>query len=222
MAPRHLRLSLVVLQLATIATLVRSVALDRWITVAASLLLLGATFAARRGRTWGVAAAFTVGVTFLGLWSQGVGTPWFALVGILAVRPFLRLFRHFLRFDRGAATLLAAVATALGIGGAVAWKAYAFALFEAFPALMPSLYPHHGMAIAAMLGGIGVASHLLHRRPAAATGAVAPEEALPEARVRIAADEPEPTEQRVALEELEAELESERDYAPRARKLPSA
>ena len=45
-----------------IATLLRSVAYDRWITVLVSALLIGGTMAAQRGRTWGVALAFAPAV----------------------------------------------------------------------------------------------------------------------------------------------------------------
>ena len=38
--PRNVRLSILLVQLVTIATLMRSVAFDRWITILASLVLL--------------------------------------------------------------------------------------------------------------------------------------------------------------------------------------
>lgn len=158
----------------------RSVALDRWISVAACLLLLAGTWAGARGKTWGVTLAFLVGITFVSIWMLGIAPGWFALVGLLAIRPFVRLFRHFLRFDWAAAALLASGTTVIGAAAAVAWKAFAIDLFNAFPLLVPSFEPQHGLAVA----GIGAAATLMavrHWRDAEIRVATEPE------RVRIAA-----------------------------------
>ena len=48
--PRNVRLSILLVQLVTIATLMRSVAFDRWITILASLVLLIGAAAAKRNR----------------------------------------------------------------------------------------------------------------------------------------------------------------------------
>jgi hypothetical protein len=178
---------LVLVQLAAFGTLLRSVALDRWISVAVSVLLIGAALAAQRGRTWGVALSFALGATFFGVWALGIAPLFFAFVGVLAMLPFGRLYRHFAGFDRGAAAVLAVAASSAGLVSAVAWKAWALDLFRALPLLTPSLYPHHGIVVLAMLA-VGT---VLFRRANAATPnlAFAAEGAsgsLEEARVRVA------------------------------------
>lgn len=200
--PRSLRIPLTALQVATVATLMRSIALDRWITVAASLLLLTGAYAASRERTWGVALSYMLGVTFVGIALLGVAPAWFGILGFLAIRPFARMFRHLLRFDRGAALLLASGASLLGIAGAMGWKGFALDLFAAFPALVPSLHLHH-LPLVATVGA--VASFLALRRVRAEE-----REAVPFTRVRIAPEAPAVAE----LEDEEAAAELE-EAAPR-------
>jgi hypothetical protein len=65
-------------------------------------------------------------------------------VGVL---PFVRAWRAFERFDAGAAKLLAVLAASSGIFLAFLWKTIAWSLFAAMPLLMPSRYPHHGIAL---------------------------------------------------------------------------
>lgn len=154
---------LLAVQIATVAMLMRSVALDRWITVAACLFLLAGSAAGAHGRTWGVALAFLLGITFLGICALGIAPPMFALLGFLAIRPFVRMFRHFLQFDRSAAILLASGAAGLGAAGALAWKSYAFDLFAAIPMLAPSLHPHHAFFVLAIGGAASVAGLLQSR-----------------------------------------------------------
>ncbi|MFO0738296.1 MAG: hypothetical protein U0270_20555 [Labilithrix sp.] len=201
MSPRSIRMPLLAMQVATVATLMRSVALDRWITVAACLVLLAASAAGSRGRTWGVALAFPLGVTFLGICALGIAPPWFALLGLLAIRPFMRMWRHFFAFDRGATVLLTSAATALGAAGAVAWKTYAHALFQAVPALVPSIYPHHGVLVLA-IGALASVAGLLQGRAEERADAAQPAAA----RVRIADPVAEPSYEE--LEEAEVEHET--------------
>ncbi len=205
MTPRSLRSALSFTELATFLLLLRSVAFDRWITVAASVVLLVAVHAAQRGRTWGVALSATVGITFAGLWALGIAPLWFVLVGLLALRPFGRLWPIFARFDRGAAVALAALVTGVGTLGALAWKAWAVDLFRAFPLLEPSVYPQHGIALLALAGGGLVARHLL--RPKAPVAQQDEASAEP-ARVRVATEQAlSSAEDAVAMEELESELQ---------------
>lgn len=157
MLPRPLQSSLSLLQLVAVATLMRSVAFDRWITVVASVVLLVAAAAARRGKSWGVALAFAQAAAFPTAVLIGIAPPWFMLVGIAGALPFLMTSSAFARVDRGATRLLAALAVAAGALGAVAWKAYAWSVFEAFPALLPSRHPHHGWLVAA-IAALGVAT----------------------------------------------------------------
>ena len=202
--PLRLRLSLFTVQMATFAMLLRSVALDRWITFAASILLLVATIAAHRGRTWGVALSFTLGVTFAGVALLGIAPMWFSLVGILAARPFLRMLRHFVRFDRGATAVLATLAAGAGALGAVAWREYAFSLFQAFPSLRPSLHPHHGLVLLGMVVSAVVGSRLL-RGPRVVEEATATTRIRIDEGVRVAGVTP--ADDAAALAELESELD---------------
>jgi hypothetical protein len=207
LVPRSLRLPLTAIQFATVAMLMRSVALDRWITVAACLLLLAGSVAGARGRTWGVALAFLIGITFVSIWMLGIAPGWFALVGLLAARPFARMFRHFLRFDWGAAAMLASGATVLGAALGVAWKAFAHDLFAALPLLIPSLEPHHGALVAA----IGAAGTVAAIRQARQEKKTATAETEPVAtRVRIAPSAPEAE---AELLDADVDLEAERRRA---------
>lgn len=170
-----------------------------------SVALLGATYAVQRGRTWGVALSFTLGVMLAGVAALGIAPLWFAFVGLLAMRPFASAFPLFTRFDRGAAVTLAALASGIGAVGAVAWKEYAFALFRALPLLSPSIYPHHGLALLALVVGAVVGKRFL---PASTTVTNTAEALAEPSRVRIG-DLGEANHD-AAYEELESELGGQR------------
>ncbi len=147
----RLRLSLVIAQAVGVLTLLRSVAFDRWITVLASLLLIGGAMAAQRGRTWGVPLAFAAAVAFPVAFLIGIAPPWFCLVGLAGAWPFALSARPFARFDKGATVLLAAITTTLGAAAAITWKEVAWSVFVTFPSLRPSIDAQHGVALAAVL-----------------------------------------------------------------------
>lgn len=147
---RRLQRSLVAAQLVGAATLLRSVAYDRWITVlAAALLIVGAT-AARRGRSWGVGLALGAAASFPVAWAIGIAPPWFCLVGVVGALPFAIASRAFARFDKGATALLAFLAASTGAIAAIAWKQYAWSFFTTFPVSQPSLEAQHGLALATL------------------------------------------------------------------------
>ncbi len=151
---RELRRSLSIAQVLAAITLLRSIAFDRWPTVVAALLLIAGTIAAERGKTWGVALAFAVGMFFPVAFLIGIAPVWFVAVGLAAAWPFMQVWRGLARVDRGAAMLLAGLATTFGAGGAVAWKALSWPLIKLFPALAPGIYPQHGFALVATLAVI--------------------------------------------------------------------
>jgi hypothetical protein len=157
---RRLRLSLLAVQLVGIATLLRSIAYDRWITVLASVLLIVGASAAQRGRSWGVALSFGAAAAFPVAWAIGIAPPWFCLVGIIGALPFALASRAFARFDRGATALLAVLAASAGAFGALAWKEYAWSLFMSFPSIRPSLEAQHGLALTAVVASAIVAARL--------------------------------------------------------------
>ena len=132
-------------------TLLRSIAYDRWITVLASLLLIGGAMAAQRGRTWGIGLAFAAAVAFPVAFAIGIAPPWFCLVGLAGAWPFALTARPFARFDKGATLMLAAIAATVGTAAAVAWKEVAWSVFMSFPSLRPSIEAQHGVALAATL-----------------------------------------------------------------------
>ena len=154
MLPSRLQLSLFGAQLVGVATLLRSIAFDRWITVLASLLLILGATAARRGRSWGVALALASAAAFPVAWMIGIAPAWFCLVGLFGALPFALTWRDFARFDRRATALLVMLATSGGAFGALLWKQIAWPLFVSFPALRPSLYPHHGLLLVTVVGVI--------------------------------------------------------------------
>ena len=157
---RRLQLSLVAAQLVGAATLLRSVAYDRWITaLAAALLIVGAT-AARRGRSWGVWLALGAAASFPVAWAIGIAPPWFCLVGVVGALPFAIASRAFARFDKGATTLLAFLAASTGAISAIAWKQYAWSFFTTFPISQPSREAQHGVALAALATLVVVAGVL--------------------------------------------------------------
>ena len=167
---RRLQLSLVAAQLVGAATLLRSVAYDRWITVlAAALLIVGAT-AARRGRSWGVGLALGAAASFPVAWAIGIAPPWFCLVGIVGALPFAIASRAFARFDKGATALLAVLAASTGAISAIAYKHYAWSLFTMFPSAQPSLEAQHGLALATLATLATVAVVITRGKPGVTAG----------------------------------------------------
>lgn len=159
--PYRVQVSLLVAQVLAAATLLRSIAYDRWVTVLAAALIVAGTMAAQRGRTWGVVLAFAVSAWFPVAFFIGIAPVWFLVVGVAAAWPFMQLWRSFARFDRGATTTLAALATSLGVAGALTWKSIAFPLMTVFPALIPSPYANNGLAV---LGALGVLAAIVASR----------------------------------------------------------
>lgn len=151
MLPRSIQLSLLIAQVVGFATLVRSVAYDRWWTVIASVLLITGATAASRHRTWGVALALAASAAFPVAWGIGIAPFWFVGVGVAGAVPFLLSSRALSQFDRAATKLLAGAAATAGALAAVTWKMIAWTVFTTFPALWPSLYPRHGVAVTALL-----------------------------------------------------------------------
>lgn len=143
----RLRLSLVAAQLVGAATLLRSIAYDRWITVIAAVLLIAGATAAQRGRAWGVALAFAAAAAFPVAFAIGIAPAWFCLVGLIGALPFALTSRAFARVDKGATALLTVLAASTGAAGAIAWKQYAWDVFEMFPSWMPSREAQHGVAL---------------------------------------------------------------------------
>lgn len=133
------------------ATLLRSVAYDRWITVLASLLLVVGATAALRGRTWGVALSFASAVAFPVAWAIGIAPIWFVGVGVIGAMPFVLASSALDRVDRNATALLAILAAGGGALAAIVWKVVAWETFRAFPSLTPSGLPHHGALVTALL-----------------------------------------------------------------------
>ncbi len=151
MLPRSLHVSLIAAHAVGFATLIRSVAFDRWITVVASLLLIVGATAALRGRTWGTALSLASAVAFPVAFAIGIAPPWFVFVGLIGALPFVLASGALARFDRRATAWLAGIAAGMGAFGAVAWKLIAWDLFAAFPALRPSVFPQHGLAVLGLL-----------------------------------------------------------------------
>jgi hypothetical protein len=147
----RLRLSLLVAQAVGVMTLLRSIAYDRWITVLASLFLIGGAYAATRGRTWGVGMAFASAVAFPVAFAIGIAPAWFCLVGLAGAWPLAIAWRSFARFDKGAATLLATIAATAGAAAAIAWKEVAWSVISTFPSLRPSIEAQHGIALLATM-----------------------------------------------------------------------
>src|ERR1019366_4858404 len=128
MKPHTLDLSLRVIQVASWAALARSVLFGFWPTVLACVLLLVGAGAARRDRTWGLGLLLAIGTAFPVMGLLGVAVPsWFGAMGVLGAVPFVLTWRPMAWFDKGAAVLFAALAIALGVGSAFAWRAAAIA-----------------------------------------------------------------------------------------------
>lgn len=204
------------MQLVSVLTLMRSIAFDRWITVLASVLLLVGAASAKRGRAWGVALMFAQAIAFPVAVLIGIAPPWFALVGIVGSLPFLLTRDAFARLDKGATRMLTALAMLGGAMGAIAWKHYAWSVFTAIPALMPSTRPHHGFIVAAVAA---LAVSLAARR-SEEERAEDERDASADARVRVGAGVPARIAAPTTLEdEAERELDEELGAAPRKRRL---
>jgi hypothetical protein len=147
-------LALLAVHVVSAATLLRSIAYDRWITVLASVLLILGAAAAQRGRTWGIGLAFATAVAFPVAFAIGIAPAWFCLVGLVGALPFALTLRPFARFDKGATALLAVLAATGGAAVAIAWKEIAWSVFRALPSLRPTEDVQHGVALAATLGVI--------------------------------------------------------------------
>ena len=158
--PEPLRRWLGVLEVVAFATLLRSVAFDRWITVLMSLFLLAAAFGAKRGRSWGVALAFAASFFLPLAFMLGMAPAWFVIVGAIAAVPFALTWRAFARADRAATAWLAGLSVGAGSLVALAWQQFAWPLFWTFPALFPSARPQNGLLVTALLAtaaAVGVA-----------------------------------------------------------------
>jgi hypothetical protein len=156
--PRNVQLSILLVQLVALATLMRSIAFDRWITILASVVLLAGAAAAKRNRAWGVALMFAQAIAFPVAFMIGIAPAWFCLVGAVGMMPFMLTAPGFVRLDRGATRLLAALAVAGGSLGAIIWKKIAWDVFDAIPFFYPSAFPHHGWIVAAVAAlGFGIA-----------------------------------------------------------------
>ena len=203
-------------------TLLRSIAYDRWITVLASLLLIGGAMAAQRGRTWGVGLAFASAVAFPVAFAIGIAPAWFCLVGLAGALPFMHTWRSFARFDKGATVLLAAITATAGAAAAIAWKEMAWSVFTELPSLRPSIEAQHGMALAAALAVVVGVMAGRHRHPAE-RGASEGGEARVRfgERVRIGSDADQGATHR-ELDAFEDEALADRDGAdaPRGRRVP--
>jgi hypothetical protein len=179
----HLRSALGTAQILAGVTLLRSVAYDRWWTVAMAALLIGGAAAARRGRTWGLALVLSAATAFPVAWAIGIAPPWFVFVGIAGIQPFVSASPALARFDRQATALLVGIATSLGALAAIVWKYTALSVFASVPLLKSSLHPHHGWAILTLLAA-AVALRLARRREPDAQSDV--RIAADDARLRVA------------------------------------
>jgi hypothetical protein len=145
----RLRSALALVQIVGVATLMRSVLYDRWITVVASLALIAGAAAVKRGKTWGVGVTLGSAIAFAAAFAIGIAPAWFCGVALVGALPFLLTSRVIARFDAAAATIGAMLAGAVGVAGAVAWRVFAPWLFDAIPALRPSWYANHVGIVAA-------------------------------------------------------------------------
>jgi hypothetical protein len=206
---RRLRLALLAVEAVGAATLFRSIAYDRWITVLASVLLITGAIAAQRSRVWGIGLAFGAAVAFPVAWAIGIAPMWFCLVGLAGALPFALTLRAFMRFDRGATALLATLAASAGALGAIAWKEYALTTFAMFPSLLPSIEPQHGVTLATLAVLGAVVSRARLREGADEGVRIA-------SRIRVGADESR-SDAAARMDAVEAEA-LEVDAPPRARR----
>lgn len=118
----RLSASLYVAQIVALATLVRSIVCERWITVLASALLIAGAQAALRNRTWGLGLALVTAAAFPAAHLLGMAPAWFWFVGAAGAAPFALTTRPMVRFDRGATILFAVLAVSAGFTCAMAWR----------------------------------------------------------------------------------------------------
>jgi hypothetical protein len=209
---RRLQLSLVAAQLVGAATLLRSVAYDRWITVLASVLLIVGASAARRGRSWGVGLSFAAAASFPVAWLIGIAPFWFCLVGVAGALPFMIASRAFARFDKGATALLAVLAASAGAIGAIAWKEYAWSIFQTFPVSRPSIEAQHGLALT-MLTAITAVAVLMTRSKSVASAGGEQVRVAQQLRIADTTEDSSLENDHAAYDELEAS-----DVAPKRQK----
>jgi hypothetical protein len=210
---RRLNLSLVAVQLVGVATLLRSIAYDRWITVLASALLLVGATAARRNKSWGVALALGAAAAFPVAWAIGIAPFWFCLVGAVGALPFLIASRAFARFDKSATAVLAMAAGGMGAVGALTWKEIAWPLFMEYPSLRPSIMAQHELLLLPVLACVILAMRVGRGGATSARLRIA-ETTEPTARVRVGSESSEAQAEREALSELDRELEGD-TFEPR-------
>lgn len=101
------------------ATLLRSVALERWATVLAALAMMVGAAAAARARTWGLAWTTVAAAAFAGAALLRLGPWWFWGVALVGVAPHAVSLPAMARFDRAASALLAVAGVCAGL--ALAW-----------------------------------------------------------------------------------------------------
>ena len=147
----RLRASLTAVHIVAAATLVRSVAYDRWVTVFAALALIVGAAAARRGRTWGIGAVLGAAAYFPVAWSIGIAPLWFCFVGLVGLLPFFAALGPLARFDKAATALGATLTMGFGAFTALAFRAIAPFLFVNFPLLRPNWSLDSGHAVTALL-----------------------------------------------------------------------
>ena len=207
--PPTLASSLVTAQVLGLFTLLRSVAFDRWMTVAVSLALVAGARAALRGRTWGLLLSFAAALWFPAAFLLGMAPPWFVLIGVLGALPLVKSWRALSAHDGGAAKAAALVSSSAAAFGAVGWKVLAPSLFAAVPAMRPAFFPGHGVALAAIVATAAIVA-VRDRRASAAreAGAVRVAEGLEGPHVRVQEHEP------VRVADAEEELEVLDEDAP--------
>lgn len=119
--PEKLRLCLWTLQLAAWATVIRSVVLERWITVLGAAMLLKGASAALRQRTWGLGLSLAGGAGFGAAALLGMAPDWFWCIAVLGAAPFVIVLRPLVRFGGLATAVLALGAIAAGGAAAALW-----------------------------------------------------------------------------------------------------
>lgn len=130
----RVRASLQAASAVALATMIRSIVFEKWITVLASLLVLIGVGAAWRARTYGVGLALAAASAFPVAHLLGMAPSWFWLVGIAGALPFIMSWRPMAFFDRAAAGLYAVLALAAGAACALTWH-------EIAPWVITHLYP---------------------------------------------------------------------------------
>lgn len=120
----RVRASLAAASVVALATMIRSIVFEKWITVLASLLLLIGVGAAWRSRSYsvgGLGLALMAASAFPVAQLLGMAPDWFWLVGVAGALPFFMSWRPMAFFDRRATFLYAALALAAGTACAFTW-----------------------------------------------------------------------------------------------------